>query len=372
MSKKDHARHSPSTLDALAKCVRFQYGDMNDGSANEGTILHEHFEKENVKGLTPSQAKDVQSCIDYVNSIKASEGGPDCWIDQKEVKVELRDLTYGTCDRLLTHKTNGIMYVIDAKFTRVSSEHGRQLRTYGAGAVEMHRAAGDTGPLRVKLHVVAPRLSDIEIEEWDGDVLLAHMRQDIEEIYARVENPWVTETPHEDLCGLCARALICPSMRATATQAIIRSGLPMPGSLIINEAATIEQRSQAQAVAGALENIAKAIKTANLDFVKATGAELPGFKRITRSTGARISKERTPIAIEQLVENGIDRDIVLQSCSLTLGDLSDKWSDCMGITKQEAKEQIMDALGDLVSEGETTFLQRSKRISDAQLLENLS
>ena len=364
-----HALHGPSTLDALDKCIRFQYGDFDDDAASEGTEMHAAAQNESTAGLTPSQRKDVQICLDFVNSIKASEGGPEMWRDIKEARVELKDLTHGTADRLLIHKVEPIMHCLDWKFTRVESDHEHQIETYGAAAYDMF---GDLRVWRVHLHVVEPRIPDIKSYTWSGEVLLGAVQGRITALYARIENPWLPETPHPDTCPKCARALICPSMKATATQAIIRCGLPMPGSLIINEAATIEQRAQAQAVAGALENIAQTIKKSNLDFVKATGAELPGFKKVTRSTGARIAKERTPIAIEQLVENGIDRDIVLQSCSLTLGDLSDKWSDCMGITKQEAKEQIMDALGDLVSEGETTFLQRSKRISDAQLLEELS
>lgn len=364
-----HAIHGPSTLDALDKCIRFQYGDFDDEAASEGEELHAAAEKETTAGLTPTQRKDVQTCLDFVNSIKASEGGPDMWVDSKEFKVILKNLTHGTCDRLLRHRKKPIMHAIDYKFTRIESDHEHQIEAYGSAAYEMFYRGN---ACQAHLHVVEPRIPDIKSYTWSGEVLLATVRERITELYARIENPWLPETPHPDTCPKCARALICPSMRATATQAIIRCGLPMPGSLIINEAATIEQRAQAQAVAGALENIAQTIKKSNLDFVKATGAELPGFKKVTRSTGARISKERTLIAIEQLVENGIDRDIVLQSCSLTLGDLSDKWSDCMGISKQEAKEQIMEALGDLVSEGETTFLQRSKRISDAQLLEDLS
>lgn len=368
MSKKDHAKHSPSSLDSLAKCVRFRYGDMNEGSANEGTLLHENFEKETVQGLTESQAKDVQACIDYVNSLKASEGGADCWIDQKEVKIELKDLTYGTCDRLLTHKSSGTMHVIDAKFTRVSSEHWRQLRTYGAGAVEMRRETGDTKPLQVRLHVVAPRLSDIKNEDWDGDILLTHMRQDIEEIYSRVENPWQIETPHEEVCGLCANASRCPSLNKTVAVAAQRMGLPVPEAFEPGSQATLRDRAIAQVLAGAMDNWAKLVKQANAEHCKQTGEVPEGFKLVTRSTGLKVAKEMTPIALQQLEAAGFDRATLLECCSLTIGEVAEKHSAYTGVPKTEVKERVREALGDLAIEGECSFLQRSKRVSDEAML----
>jgi len=371
MSKSHHIR-GPSSLDALSKCCRFKYGEFDAEAASEGTELHAAFEVESVKGLTQDQAKDVQACIDYVNSLKASEGGPDCWQDSKEVPVELEGLTFGTADRRLIHKSKPIVHVIDAKFTRVESDHVRQLMAYGAGTVEMLRNKGITIPFRVTLHTIEPRLGDIKTEEWDGDTLLKAAREDIEAIYAREENPWNPETPHEDVCCKCARASYCPSLNATAVQVAQRIGLPMPSVLEPGAVVSSLDMARLQVLAGALENWAKATKQANAQYAADTGEVPEGFKLVTRSTGIRVPKENTPQALQQLEEAGLDRVLILESCSLTLGDLVEKMHQYMGMAKPDAKELVREALGDLAQEGACSFLQKSKRITDEALLLQLN
>jgi len=371
MSKGHHIR-GPSTLDALAKCCRFKYGDFDEDAASEGTELHAAFEAESTKGLSQGQAQDVQACIDYVNSLKASEGGPDSWIDEKEVRVELEGLTFGTADRRLRHKSKPIIHVLDAKFTRVESDHVRQLMAYGAGTVEELRKKGVEISFHVILHTIEPRLSDIKTEEWDGDMLLKAAREDIEAIYEREENPWNIETPHEDVCCKCARASYCPSLNATALQVSERIGLPIPSVLEPGAVVSSLDRARLQVLAGALDTWATATKKANAEHAARTGEVPEGFKLVVSSTGVRIPKENTPQALQQLEEAGIDRILLLESCSLTIGDLVEKMHQYMGVAKADAKEQIMDAIRDLTTEGTKRFLQKSKRVTDEALLLQLN
>jgi len=367
MSSKHH-RMGPSALDALSKCCRFKYGDFDNDAANEGTDLHAACEAESTKGLTQDQAKHVQACVDYINSLKASEGGPDSWIDEKEKKLELEDLTFGTGDRVLTHKTKPIIHVADFKFTRASSEHGRQLRTYGACAVEMLRKKGIETPFTVHLHVIEPRLGNIETETWDGDVLLRTVREDIEAIYTKAENPWEPETPHEDICCKCAHASYCPSLNATALRVAPRLGLTLPSTFDPSGPISLRDRGILQVLAGALGNAIEGWKKSNVQHALDTGEVPDGFKMVTRSTGIRVAKENTPEALQRLEEAGVDRTTILESCSVTLGDLAERMNQYMGMEKADAKEMIREALGDLAQEGSTSFLQKSKRVADEAML----
>ena len=361
MSK--HHIAGPSTLDSLSKCIRFKYGSQDDDAASEGQELHNAAERESTAGLTDSQAKDVQTCLDYVNSLKATEGGK--WKDGKERQVELKGLTHGTCDRILVHMEKPIMHVLDWKFTRVETDHEFQVETYGAAAFEEF---GDERDWTVYLHVVEPRLPDIKTYEWNGAVLHRMVTERIKELYERIDNPWNPETPSQDTCAKCARAAYCPALNKTVAVAAERMGLPVPEAFEPGSHATLRDRAIAQVLAGAMENWAKLVKQANAEHCKQTGEVPEGFKLVTRSTGLKVAKDMTPIALQHLEEAGFDRTTLLECCSLTIGEVAEKHSAYTGVPKAEVKEQVREALGDLATEGECSFLQKSKRVSDEQML----
>jgi len=366
MSK--HAVHGPSSLDSLSKCIRFKYSDSDNDAASEGTELHEAAERESTQGLTESQARDVQTCIDYVSSIRATDGGPAMWADLKESQVELKGLTHGTCDRLLVHQTLKTIHVVDHKFTRVESDHEFQIETYGAAAYEMYYNGVED--VQIHLHVIEPRINDIKHYVHDGASLHKTVVERISELYQRIDDPWNPETPDEYTCAKCARAFRCPSLRNVALQVTERIGLPVPMDFAACGIATDRDCAIAMALVGPLKNWAEETKKALTQRALETGRVPANAKLVTRSSGLRVAKEMTPMAIEQLLAAGFNNATIMECCSLTLSELAEKHSEHSGMSKADAKELMREALGDLAKEGSSTFLQMARRRSDeVELLE---
>jgi hypothetical protein len=379
---KKHARFGPSSLAALSKCLRFRYSDVDEEAADEGTALHAACETGNMAGLDDEQRNAVQAALDYVEAVKG--GKPDDWHHLKEVRIELEDLTFGTSDVVLVHKTLPEAHVMDEKFTRIEGDHDMQLRAYAAGLVEMSIRNGVLADhegnvklilprqiTKVTTHVVAPRTRTIDVKEYEASTLLAEVRAEIEELYERIDDPFLPPTPHESLCSKCARAARCPALGAVAVVAARGIGLPMPEEFNPEAMVSVEDRARAHTAANALENWAKAVKSLNNEFAK-LGGEIPGYKLRTRSTGAKLPKEYTALALDMLEEHGFNRAVMLEHCSLTLGELAKTHALNTGTTEADAKEQIRNILSDWVTEGETSFLAKAKKISDQALLEQLN
>lgn len=360
-----HARYGPSSLDALNRCIRFKYGDMNEDAAAEGTMLHEALETGDLAGLTEDQKEDVRNILQYIESLKT---GPGTWEDLKEVKVKLEDLTYGTADRILVNTEQRLVHVIDGKFTRVAGDHSYQARTYGAAYIEMNGAENFD---KVHTHIVAPRLNVLELGEYDPAELLTRVRQDIEALYARIADPFNPPTPEGDLCAKCARAARCTALSQTAVQTCRGMGLPLPAVFDPGAVTSNTDRALAQAIAGALENWAKQVKQRNTEFAK-LGGEIPGFALRSRSTGTRLAKEDTPAAFAILKACNFDEDNILQACKLSIPDLAKHHAATAPESEKATKEKIKNVLGALTREGASTFLQKTKKVSSEQLVKQLT
>lgn len=377
MSKKKHARFGPSSLDNLSRCIRFKYQETPglDDAASEGTMMHKALETGNMAGLDEEQVQAVTAVRDYVSSLLASEGGPDKWDRYDEMRVELADLTFGTADCVLVHKSARVAHIIDAKFGRLSADHSFQVRTYGAAMAEMLSTNGvpegrachlDT----IHCHVVAPRQGLVETETHIAQDLWESVRKEIGELYERIDNPFNPPTPHEDVCNKCAWASQCPAMGRMAVATAPGLGLPLPATFRPEAMISTRDRAIAQVLAEALITWADQVKKSNSQFV-VEGGELPGYRLVTRGTGLRIASEDTPLAIQVLEENGIPRDLVLGACRLTLGSLATALAELQGILTGEAKERLQTILGPLASEGVSQYLQKTKRQPNEEQLRHL-
>lgn len=368
-----HARFSPSMLDNLSRCIRFKYVERKDeDAADEGTMLHKAFETGNLVGLDNEQTQSVQSILDLVDSLKATNGGPSNWIELKEGKVMLEDLTFGTMDRALIHKYMPIAYVIDAKFTRRRSEHDMQLKTYAAALVEM---TTDRKLEKVTTVIAAPRIGEPEMETFDAQQLLVDVRKWVTDLYARIDDPFNEPTPHEDLCDKCNWAHKCPKLNAVVKQCVISLGLPLPSVFDPSAMTSDQDRMIGQVIAGALANWAEQVKHNNAEYVKATGDgnTIPGFRLVSRSTGLRVNSELTPLAVSAIVTQlDQDEDFVLEHCTLAIGKLTKAIAEKTGRLESEIKEEIKTALSDMVQEGTAEYLTKTKKVTDTSMLLSIS
>lgn len=381
-NKRTHARYSPSSLTAKSKCRCFDYNDSDETSALEGTELHAAAETGDLRGLSQEQAKDVRNCLDYVKSLTAGDG-PANWIDLSEARLELEGLTYGHADKVLIHMTKPEAHVADYKFVRTGGgDYTQQIEAYAAALYEMllkglpikdadgnvlYQFDGPRDISKITTHLIAPRLGDIETQEYDGAELLRSVRSSIEKLYVELDDPFKKPTPHADLCGKCRHAAKCPAIGAVAVLVAKGIGLPIPSTFAPDSMIDPVTRMQAQVVAGALTSWIEEIKKNNAAFVE-QGGEIPLYKMTTRSTGLRINADMTPLALLKLEEAGFDRLDLLECCSLALGKLTDRLSEATGNVKAEIKEQMREVLGDLLSEGSCSYLAKVKRLPDAAML----
>ena len=355
-----HARFGPSRLDGLSKCVRFRHIEML-GAAAEGTEMHAAFETGDMAGLNEEQRSVVQQALDYVGSLMAD----DSFIELKETKLELDELTYGTADRVLISRDGKTGHVMDFKGIRVGSDHEFQVRTYAAAVLEKYPDME-----LITTHVLAPRLGQGPITAEYGRPLLAAVRGQIEELYAKIDDPWNPPTAHEDYCGICANSVGCPALAVTISKVIDLTSLPVPSSFEPTALVSERDRLIAQVLAGVFANWATIVKKNNAAYVADNGGEVPGFKLVQRSTGLRIPKENTPVAVSVIKERfGLTTDDLLSAMTLSLSDLCEQLNMDRGGSKAEYKEDLRDALGDLTTESVARYLQKNKRIQDAQLLE---
>lgn len=360
MSKK-HARFSPSQLDNLSLCLRFKYKEMED-AANEGTDLHAAIENDSDVGLDEEQKLQVTKIQGYVGSLAASI--PDA-IVQRERRLELKELTWGTGDIIIMSPNRRVGHVVDAKFIRVSSEHSFQVRTYAAALLE------ETPEMeQVSTHIVAPRLEQIDTETYDRS-LLPKVRAEIEALYARIEDPFLPPTPHSDLCGKCARAGRCPALVPAIRESAARLTLPVPSAFAPDAMVSTKDRAIAQVLAGVFENWAEQVKRANAAFV-AAGGEVPGFKLVTRSTGFRISSEATAAAFATLEAAGIPREMLLNAMTLSISKLAKERASVLGEKEGDVKEELTQHVLPFGSAGTCQFLQKARKIDDATMVKQLT
>ncbi len=372
-----HARNSPSTLDNLTQCVRFKYGDTDTGAADEGTQLHAAFESGDLRGLNEEQRTVVEQARIYVEGLM--QGHPEKWIDLTERRVELRDLTWGHADRILIHRVLPLIHVIDFKSTRRESEHEFQARTYGAAVLEelttetpsrFHEGTC----VELHTHVIAPRIKSIQHHQYDGYQLLNDVRQDIEALYERIANPFTPPTPTPDLCEKCARASECPALGVQILDSTSRLRLPVPSTFDPAVLQSPRDRACAQALAGIFANWAKQIKSMNAEWAQnGTNAEALapyGYRVQSRSTGLRVPAEFQGSALEALRET-VPADVLDRALTVSLPELCAAWSEARQVPDSEVREEVKALLGDLIVEGRTSFLAKTKRIPDDVLLHNI-
>jgi hypothetical protein len=365
-----HHIYGPSTLDGLSKCVRFQFKlrDDNDTSGDEGTMLHEAYEKGDTTGLDDEQKNAVDQISKYTESLKYIDGTtPNDWEELREQTVYLKGLTHGTADCILICRKRRLVIVMDAKFTRVESTHDMQLRTYGACVVERRLNEFDT----VRTVIAAPRLGAPVVREYDASVLLTSTREYIEELYSTVENPFTPATPDEETCGRCRWAGVCPALGKEVAVAARGMGLPMPEVFKIGGDASPRDRAVAQLLKGIFETWCKEVSKNNGEFLS-NGGEIPGFRLMTRSTGAKIPKEDTQEAIQLLRELGIPENVILEHCKITLGELAKAVAPILNITQAGAKEELRETLAGIAVEGSCSYPQKTTRQSNENLLSEVT
>jgi hypothetical protein len=270
-----------------------------------------------------------------------------------ELRVELKDLTYGTADYVLIWPSIRKALVADWKFIRTQSvsepKDNLQVRIYAAGVLEAFPEIDE-----VEAFVVAPQIN------WLPDSFtfyrndLPIIREQVEKITLECADPF--KKPRAcDLCGNCENISRCPEMGKVAVTVASNIGLPMPSTFAADSLAVPEDRAKAYIIAKALENWSEQIKKNTSEWL-AQGNELPGHSTVTRNGNMKIND--VPAAVVAL-RTLLDDNQILGAMSMSITKITDVVAEKEG--KKNARETVENLLVGLISRGpSSTFALRKK------------
>ena len=369
-----HARYSPSKLADVEACPCWTDAppeddtDQNDAAA-EGTMLHEACETGDMSKIeTSEQQSAVDNARAYVNGIIAEmPGNPEI---RKEIRLELKGITFGTADVLVIDRNNKELHVFDYKFIRTSVTHAEnnlQTQAYGAAALERFPSFK-----AVHTHIVAPRIGDFTRATF-GRELLTDVRTRIFAIIDAAADPFKLPCAGEQ-CRFCGVKGRCPALSATAVALTRGAGLlPMPNEFLPERIISPEDRAKAMLLTRVLPDWISAVKQMNTAAVLEYGEEIPGFS-LRRRAGSVSIKDPAAVLTTVVDTLGYSYEDLLISgtATISLSKLADLMMEQNPIeafsTKRDYLDALVEMLGDAVSQGhEVIFLQKDRKPTDAEL-----
>ena len=381
---RGHARVSPSMLSNLQKCLRFKFHETDSmkDAGDEGTLLHHAAETGDMRGLDEYQIMDVQKARDYVASLRASCASTP--IESAEKRVTLLDLTYGHPDLVIVDVLGKTLHILDYKFTRTDSSPGEQLRAYGAAAFEMMTSgdgliletddagrptklfklsALDSQGFSTVTHVVAPRLEGPPVvESYDSYDLLTKVRADIEDLYARYDDPWLPPNPEfPELCARCARASRCPAVNHAVATVVRTCDLQLPAVLDPATMVTPGDYALGKQISSVLKKWCELVDDKANEFA-AAGNEVPGYRQQTRSNGFKVPRESTGTALAKLKETySLEPEMLFGAMTISVPEMSKQLACVTTESEIEWKARIMEALKDIGMTSTSTFLVKMSK-----------
>lgn len=346
---KTHARFSPSRLEGLELCPKYERQEIED-AADEGTLMHEACETRNLEGLTPEQKQQVERALAYVDSLASAKPGAKI---EQEVKLELGDLTYGHADWIAVW--DDYAEVVDFKFGRMDVTHAEknlQIQTYGAALMSMRPEIQ-----KVRVHVVQPRVGAPNFAEFDRS-LIEQIRARIELVYQRSGDPFSAPV-QGDHCAMCAWAHKCPALKPGLARVAEVFEMPVPAVLRGELEPTPQDRYALQILAGLLEKVAEQWKQGNKEAFFDKGIMIPGLAVRERTT-TRVRQEQVAEALRRLRDSGYaGEDQLLGALKLSLPDLAKAMVEIRGGTEKDERAQILKILDGLVEENTTRYLAKA-------------
>ena len=354
MDEELHARYSPSSLKHWAICPLWSRDvELSTSAAEEGTMLHKAMETGDFTDLTQDQLSLVQACQEYVSSL----------IDpysevNKEVRLSVQDLTWGTADVVIRHPQTGNLDLVDYKFGRVAVDDAKdnlQGWAYAIGAIEKWNAPQCT------VHFLQPRCDMLTTHTFNKTDIRELTRR-IAEIIAKAKD--TTSSPVYDAynCKFCTRRGHCPAIGHTMKAVMCKikmddlPELPHPDS--IDDPALVSKWAHAAAY---LEAFLKKVKQRALDLAK-QGVEIPGYTLATKRGKRRISDV---LKLWEILENkGISFDKFVQAVDVSLERLDDSIKETL--PKGNKVSGLKDIHRDLVDLGievpgeEIEYLRKEK------------
>jgi len=238
--------------------------------------------------------------------------------------------SWGTADAIVVGVD--VVVVVDYKYgqgVRVEVAGNHQLMLYGLGALDGYGdVLGTTRTVVMWIHqprnggASSTAMSAEDLRRWREDVALPAARE--------TQHPDARFGPSDRACRWCPAAGACRPRLAHVTQRDF--GNP--------DVLSAEELADAVRLIGTLRDWCKAVEAEALHQAYSEGKRLPGLKVVMSGGRRRITDEEA--AVERLVAEGYDRDLVSRPKAQTLGVLE----------KVVGKKELPEVLGDLLVKGE--------------------
>jgi Protein of unknown function (DUF2800) len=327
-----HAKFAPSSLGMFEKCPGYRNRteteqDKSD-AAEKGTRIHKALEKDAIDDLPDEEERHVaQALKDYVDEIIMARLPALPSIDRRELRLTV-DLsgglyTYGTCDRLLMYGNLGIMLDYKTGYLEVEdAETNAQVWSYVIGAFQKYKELDV-----IEFYLLVP----------NQDAVYHHIfkREEMPEMQLRLntiirraqafdwDNPEISKlNPQPRLCEYCAYQAICPALSAkhlTVAKKLL-PGLPVPPSVRVDDCSP-EEIAQLLRLTPFMEDWISEVRSQALKKNMEEGLEIPGFKRIERSTPRTVT---SVIATWDALKDDLTIEDFLMACSkVSIPDLEE-------------------------------------------------
>lgn len=345
---KQHARFSPSKLEALASCPCFDYQQIKvkageESPADRGKRLHKLVETGDNQYAREEQDKELHEKVDILLAGLRASNGDSPLVELTEEEVTVADLTYGTADKILLWPELKKGKVIDWKFIRSESvsEPGNniQLKCYVAGVFERYPDIDE-----LEAFVAAPQINWLPDPHTFTRADLPAIRAEIEKITMDCADPF--KKPRAcDLCKQCANASRCPALGSTAVVVAQNIGLPVPSTFAPDSLAIPEDRAKAYIIAKALNNWAEQVTKSTNEWVR-QGNTLPGHTTVTRQGSMKVTDvEAAVVALRKLLSDSE----ILHTMNISLTKVTEVVAEKEG--KKTARDTVESLLIGLTERG---------------------
>ena len=316
--------------------------------AEEGTMLHEAVENNDMTGLDDVQIALVQKCLDYA---KPFEAEADEVLDEERLTIKLFDDNYvpihgmtsvfGTGDKICTKKVKKHIDLLDWKFgvNKVDdADVNIQGQAYAVGAMDRFPWAET-----ITVHFILPRRDEVTTHTYTRDDI-EKARDRIRLIVDRALSDDPKLNPNTESCKFCGRRVDCPAL-ANELLPLARkydsSSEDFKLALWENADPALvtdpETLSKMKRVAQVVDNWKKAVDRRALDLAVEEGLEIPGYNLYYRNPTMKIDDA---IKAFESIKNFVSADDFQKACTVSLPALAEQYSKSAGITKKEARAKI--------------------------------
>ncbi len=341
----EHHQHGPSTMPMLAQCPCYEGGESSEAAA-QGTKLHERvaaklggdpFAASMIFKLTDEEVAAIDFCADFV---RENIAGP--W--HLEAKIEHQNddfetVYFGTAD---LHTESGPLIISDFKFGQ-ERDYYAQACGYALPLMEQR------GVTNCLFYFIYGKLQIVRAL-WIG---IEEARETVNRILEAATNPVKQPTPC-DYCSWCAKRLTCPALANTVEtiashydEAVeIKSWHP-------SEVTHPDTIAYFLGLARIAETWADSVKHRATEMFN-QGVPIPGYAQQARRN---VSVKDINAAFQR---SGLSADDFMACCGVTIGKLTDKYADANILSKDKARKQLEECLGDAISISQSFSLVKER------------